>query len=440
MGFAAAAGAQSIALPASDPVGIARGGAGVAFGRSLEAATLNPALLPTLQDNLSAYLAFGEELQSSQISLQSNQMIRSTSDRNRFVPAFGAAWKLKPNLFLGLKLDRPFLRHGELADDAPGRFEGKSLDLSATRLEAQLGWSPEGKPQFSFGLGLGFTRMSYEGSAALRLRVPVDPSQPVSVGNPSDGLLEESLIQKGSITRPSFTLGARWALSPRWTLGATYQSAVKGGLSLDARQGPVYGYAANDGFSSAPVGVDTRGATLVAASSAAGGGGTLRLPPRASLGIRQRLNQLFTWELDLRETGTYIFPTWGSVDTPSGATRPAQNLPVLHRVFGMSATGEFTLSKSFVLRGGVAVDSAAVNDQDAQPLTGGQRTASFSIGMGYQTWGGELDFGYQYRQSQDAVTSSLDRSWSSTGSRLTGTPTRVEGMGHLFSIGFRKSF
>jgi hypothetical protein len=37
-----------LGVPASDPAGIARSGAGVAFGRSLEAASLNPALLVTL--------------------------------------------------------------------------------------------------------------------------------------------------------------------------------------------------------------------------------------------------------------------------------------------------------------------------------------------------------------------------------------------------------
>ena len=63
---------------------------GQAFGRSLEAASLNPALLPTLEDRVSAYLAFGMELQEGQTSLQSNQRVLVGADRNRFLPAFGA--------------------------------------------------------------------------------------------------------------------------------------------------------------------------------------------------------------------------------------------------------------------------------------------------------------------------------------------------------------
>ena len=41
--------AQSMALPAADPVGISRSGAQVAYGYSLEAAAMNPALLASLK-------------------------------------------------------------------------------------------------------------------------------------------------------------------------------------------------------------------------------------------------------------------------------------------------------------------------------------------------------------------------------------------------------
>ena len=45
------AAAQSMALPAADPVGIARSGAQVAYGSCLEAAATNPALLASLKEN-----------------------------------------------------------------------------------------------------------------------------------------------------------------------------------------------------------------------------------------------------------------------------------------------------------------------------------------------------------------------------------------------------
>ena len=58
--------------PASDPVNIARSGAGVAYGDSLEAASINPGILATLRDPSSAFFACGAELYSSQATLQSS--------------------------------------------------------------------------------------------------------------------------------------------------------------------------------------------------------------------------------------------------------------------------------------------------------------------------------------------------------------------------------
>ena len=54
---------------------------------------------------------------------------------------------------------------------------------------------------------------------------------------------------------------------------------------------------------------------------------------------------------------------------------------------------------------------------------------------------GELNFGYQLRQAQDQDPINLDGTWwYSTGYRRSGTTTRVEGMGHVFSLGFKKIF
>jgi hypothetical protein len=51
-----------------------------------------------------------------------------------------------------------------------------------------------------------------------------------------------------------------------------------------------------------------------------------------------------------------------------------------------------------------------------------------------------VSFGYQYRQSKDQDVATLDGVWSATGFRSTGSRTRVEGMGHLFAIGYKRSF
>jgi long-subunit fatty acid transport protein len=122
-------------------VGIARAGTGVAFGQSLEAAALNPALLVTLREDASAFLSAGMEMQSSQATLQSNSQVLFSTDRNRVLPAMGAAWKIRPDFFLGLKVDEPFMRHVDMPMAYSGRFEGQDLVLETHRIELQAGWS-----------------------------------------------------------------------------------------------------------------------------------------------------------------------------------------------------------------------------------------------------------------------------------------------------------
>src|SRR5512133_2152463 len=211
--------AQSMALPAVDPVGIARSGAQVAYGYSLEAATANPALLASLKEKSGFYLTAGMELSSSQQSLESNQRTSFSFDRNRAIGGFGLARRLSPTLTLGLKLDEPYLRHGRLLDDAPSRYLGDGLDLSARRLEGQAAWALN--PNMSIGLGLGLARLGFESSSVMRFGVPLDPTQPASGTNPVQGLVEQRVAQSGNKLVPSYSLGFRWALSPRWTLGAT---------------------------------------------------------------------------------------------------------------------------------------------------------------------------------------------------------------------------
>jgi hypothetical protein len=101
---------------------------------------------------------------------------------------------------------------------------------------------------------------------------------------------------------------------------------------------------------------------------------------------------------------------------------------------------EVELGKLWTLRGGLALEQRSVEEPVVEPLLGGAQTAAFSIGAGYRVFGGELNIGYQYRQSEDQFTRRLDGVWSSTGFRPTGTRVRIEGLGHLLALGFKKTF
>ncbi len=433
--------AQSLALPAVDPVGIARGGAQVAYGYSLEAATTNPALLASQKEKTGFYLAAGQELASTQETLESNQKTLYSIDRNRAIGGFGLAMRLSSKLTLGLKLDEPYLRHGKLLDNAPSRFFGDSIDLSTHRLEGQAAWALD--PNMSVGLGLGVARLSYDSSSVMRLGVPLDPTQPASGTNPVQGLVEQRVGQSGNKVVPSYSLGFRWAINPRWTLGATHQSGLKGDLDMHAGfQDPYLGLYANDGLSSADLGTAPRAVALLGASTpVVGGSRTLELPSQTTVGFRHRAHPMVTWEADLRWTSAGLrVPAFALVATPTGPVAAPAELPRGKSHLGVNASVEIELGKYWTLRSGLSLDQRSVDEAMTEPLLGGSRTAAFSVGAGYKAWGGEWSIGYQYRQSEDQDTHRLTGVWSDTGFRTGVTRTRVEGMGHLMAIGYRRSF
>jgi len=437
--------AQSMALPAADPVGISRSGAQVAYGYSLEAAAMNPALLASLKEKGGFYLAAGLEMSSTQQSLESEQTSVRNSyfsyDRNRTLGALGLAARLSPKLTLGLKLDEPYLRHGRLLDKAPSRYLGDGIDLSARRLEGQSAWAFS--PNLSVGLGLGVARLSYDSSNVMRLNVPNDPSLPASGANAVNGLVEQRVGQSGDKVVPSYSLGVRWAINPRWTLGFTHQSGLKGDLDLKAEYRAVpLGYYANDGLSTAPLGAAARATILLAGSTPTAGSATLELPSQTTFGVRHRLTPMMTWEADLKWTSAGLrVPGFATVATPSGTVSAPAELPRGKSHLGLGLSAEVELGKFWTLRGGLALDQRSVEEASAEPLLGGTRTAAFSFGAGYKVWGGEISLGYQYRQSEDQDTRRLTGDWSARG--FDPTPVnrvRMEGMGHLMALGFKKTF
>ena len=432
--------AQSMSLPAADPVGIARSGAQVAYGYSLEAATANPALLASLKEKTGVYVSLGLEMMSVQESLESNQVTQFSADRNKTIPAFGLAARVSPYLTLGLKLDDPYLRHAQFPDDAASRFFGDSVDLSARRLEAQAAWVFS--PNVSAGIGLGLARLSYGSSSVMRLNVPNDPSSPVSASNAVNGLVEQRVGESGDKVVPSYSLGLRWAINPRWTMGFTYQSGLKGDLSLNPGfRDPYIGLYANDGLSSAPVGADTRAVTLLAKSQPQAGTGTLELPSQTTFGVRHRIMPWMTWEADVKWTSAGLrVPSFATIQTLSETVSAPTDLPHGKSHLTLSGSTEMDLGKFWTLRMGFSLDQRSVDVSTAEPLLGGAPTAAFSAGAGYKLWGGELNFGYQYRQSQDTDTNRLNGAWSSAGYRPVGTRLRMEGMGHLLALGYRILF
>jgi long-subunit fatty acid transport protein len=431
--------AQSLALPAADPVGIARSGAQVAYGYSLEAAAANPALLSSLKEKGGFYLSGGLEMMAVQQSLESEQTTTQkfyqSTDRNRFLAGFGLAARVSPRLTLGLKLDQPYMRHGELPAGAPTRYLGESIDLNTHRLEGQASWAFS--PNVSAGIGIGVARLSYDASTLMRFNLIN------AVTDQVDGLVEQRVGENGHKVVPSYSLGFRWAISPRWTLGVTHQSGLKGDLSMTGGfvQGPL-GYYAPDGLSVADTGLETPAAALLAASRVNPGRPTLELPSQTTIGMRHRVSTIVTWEADLRWTsGNLQMPSFATVSTPNGLVVAPAELPKGKGYLGIHASTEIALGKFWTIRGGLALDQQSMAETGREPLLGGSRTSAFSFGAGYRVWGGEVNLGYQFRQSEDQDSHQGDGTWSANGfSPRTVTRLRLEGMGHILALGFKKTF
>jgi hypothetical protein len=132
------------------------------------------------------------------------------------------------------------------------------------------------------------------------------------------------------------------------------------------------------------------------------------------------------------------------VASPAGAatsaSAPDQGKP-FRSGLGLSLMAELTFSRNWTVRLGASLDPALRADSDVEPLVGGAKSSGLSGGFGYKMFGGELNLGYQYRQSQDVDTANLEGNWSKAGYVPTPASTsRVEGMGHLWSVGYKRSF
>lgn len=394
------ASAQSLGLPAADPVGIGRSGTGVAFGTSLEAATLNPALLVTLRDARSAYLGAGLEIQKAELTLESTGRDLSSSDRNRLLTAFGAGWRLNDSFAAGLKVDQPFLRHREFPLESSVRFLGRALDLGTRRMELQGAWAMN--PHWSLGIGVGLTQVDYASEV-----VVVTPDS-----------AEHLLRQEGKANALCYTLGLRWAVTPRWTLAGTYQGPIQASPTWSAA------YTGN------------------AANVARPGTGKVVLPARYALGVRERVNQFFTWEVDLRYVQGHglELPTQPYLATAGGDIVPPTLDDRYQNGFGFSAMGEFTWNKRWTLRVGVEILPALAKDATSSPALGGGKSAGLSAGASCKALGGEFSLGYQLRQSMAEESTGIDGVWDAGGYAATGNTLRSKGSGHLLALGYKRAF
>lgn len=262
------------------------------------------------------------------------------------VPNAYLAYRLTPDLRLGLGLNSPFGLKTEYDSDWIGRFQAIKSEVKTVNLNPSIAYRVS--DVFSLGAGLNVQWIE----ATLTHRQPLGaPPAPVTL-----------MKIKGDDFGWGYNLGALWQLSSATRVGLSYRSEVD--FTLDGTSS-----------TSDPVVASLNGPVTA----------KVTLPDSVSLSVFHKLSPRWDLLADLSWTGWSDFdelPIKGTVDK----TTPENWEDILRYSLGVT----WHMSEKLSLRGGVAYDEAPVSDLD--------RTAR--IPDGARTW---IAFGGQYRLSKQGA-------------------------------------
>jgi long-chain fatty acid transport protein len=262
-----------------------------------------------------------------------------------FVPNAYLAYRVSPDVHLGVSLNAPFGLKTEYDSTWMGRTQAIKSELKTISLNPSIAW--KASESLSFGAGLSIQYIEAILSNATSGAIP-----------PNVGTV------KGDDYGWGFNLGALWQMSEATRIGLAYRSEVDQSLKGDLR------------FSASPAMIPVTA--------------DVTLPDTASLSLFHILNT--RWELlaDITWTGWSSFDELRIVNT-SGT--PVSVTPEhWNDSYRYSVGANYHLDNKLTLRGGVAYDETPVSDTF--------RTAR--IPDENRTW---LAFGAQYRIS---ATSMID--------------------------------
>jgi long-chain fatty acid transport protein len=262
------------------------------------------------------------------------------------VPNAYFAFRLTPDVHLGLGLNSPFGLKTEYDSDWIGRYQAIKSEVKTINLNPSIAYKVNDTLSLGAGLNIQWIR------AELTNRQPLGlPPAPVTL-----------MKIKGDDYGWGYNLGALWQLTPATRIGLSYRSEVD--YTLD-------GSSSTSDPSVAPLnGPVTADVTM---------------PDNASLSLFHKLSPKWDLLADVTWTGWSDFddlPIKGTVNK----TTPENWEDVLR--YSLGAT--WHISDKLSLRGGVAYDEAPVSDIDRTPR----------IPDGARTW---VAFGGQYRLSKQGV-------------------------------------
>ena len=293
-----------------------------------------------------------------------------------FIPNFYYAFRLTPQVHLGVGVNAPFGLKTEYDPNWIGRYQAIKSEIKTINVNPSIAWKVN--DQFSLGGGLNIQRIEAE----------LSNRQPLAVLPAASTLL----AIKGDDYGWGYNLGALWKATPATRIGLSYRSEVD--YTLEGR------------ISTANPAVSALNGPVTA---------DITLPASASLSLFHTLSP--TWDLlaDVTWTGWSAFDALRIVRTSGVLLKNTpENWDDILR-YSLGAT--WHMSDRLSLRGGVAYDEAPVSDlYRTARIPDGARIWAAMGGRYRLSAQGAVDFGYAHLFVNDPGLNVIDNQ-----TRLTGT-------------------
>lgn len=281
------------------------------------------------------------------------------------VPNAYFAYRLTPEVHLGIGLNSPFGLKTEYDSDWIGRYQAIDSEVKTININPSIAY----KVSDTLSLGAGLNVQWIE--ATLTHRQPLGlPPAPVP-----------RMEIKGDDYGWGYNLGALWQLTPATRIGLSYRSEIDYTLDGTSR-------------TTNPVVAPLNGPVTA----------DVTLPDSASLSLFHRLSP--TWDLlaDVTWTGWSDFD-----DLPIQGTVNKTTVENWENILRYSLGATWHMNDKLSLRGGVAYDEAPVSDADRTPrIPDGARTWVAVGGQYRMSKQSAIDFGYAHLFVNDPGLQSFD--------------------------------
>lgn len=289
------------------------------------------------------------------------------------VPNAYFAYRLSPDVHLGLGLNSPFGLKTEYDSNWIGRYQAIKSEVKTVNLNPSIAY----KVSDAFSLGAGLNLQWIEATLTHR--------QPLAPGNPPPSTF---LKIKGDDYGWGYNLGALWQVTAATRIGLSYRSEVD--YTLDGTSS-----------TSDPVVAPLNGPVTA----------DVTMPDSASLSLFHKVSPRWDLLADVTWTGWSDFD-----DLPIKGTVNKNTIENWENILRYSLGATWHMSEKLSLRGGVAYDEAPVSDIDRTPrIPDGARTW-IAVGGQYRlSKQSALDFGYAHLFVDDPDLQSTDN-----GTKLSG--------------------